>query len=45
MVCGMCHGYSERQGQKNGTETEGKDIQKQPHLGISSADTKPSHYC
>ena len=34
-------------GAKSGAETEGKAIQRLPHLGIHipHADTKPRHYC
>jgi hypothetical protein len=41
-----CSCPKERHGQKNGTESEGKAIQRQSHLGsILSADIKPPHYC
>ena len=30
---------------KCGAETEGKAIQRLPHLGIHPTVTKPSHYC
>jgi hypothetical protein len=46
MLTQNCSCLKENAGTKNGEETDGKAIQRQPHQeSIPSAYTKPRHYC